>query len=185
MRHLFMVAVLLGAVWATSGPLVAQQGYFNVTGADFLEKTELVFVGKLVQKQSFWSQDRGMIFTSHVFQIQDVIKGTPQSPVEIIEYGGTVGDQTVTASHQPRYLLDQEYLVFSYIDLLKHNRTLAGPLGQFPVVRDKEDRRVIRIYTSHPLLEVLDRPDAKLFQELSTFSQRVRQAVEGLSIEKK
>ena len=107
-------ALLLAAT--TAGVLPARQSYFNVKGTGFLEKTELIFMGRLVEKKSFWGGDRQVIFTRHLFEVEDAIKGAPQGKVKIIEYGGTVGETTIRLSHHPHYVLGQEYLVFSYID---------------------------------------------------------------------
>lgn len=136
-------------------------------------------------KESFRTPDGRFILTRHRFAVQETLKGNPQDRLEIIEYGGTLGEMTMRVSHGPHYLVGQEYLVFSYIDLLKHNRTLAGPMGQFRIVRDGQDRRVIRVYSSHPVLQVLDRGKTGVFQDLTTFSSRLRQAVQGVPDEKK
>lgn len=176
LRHI-TVLVLISSLVCISSP--AQRSYFNVTGTDFLLKTHLIFVGKLVEKNSYRSDDRRTIFTRHIFQVREVVKGNPAKRVEIIEYGGTVGDMTLTVSHNPHYALGQEYLIFSYVDLLDHNRTLAGPLGEFRVVSDRSGSRVIRIYPSHPLSEVLGKD--KTFPNLKTFSSQLRDILEKSS----
>ena len=169
----------------SSSSFLDRRGYFDVKGADFFEKTKTIFVGKLLAKESFRSEDGRFIFTRHLFAVQETIKGDPQERVQIIEYGGTLNGMTMRVSHGPRYLVGQEYLIFSYLDLLQHNRTLAGPLRQFRVVRDRQNRGVIRVYSSHPLLQVLHGGKAGIFQDLTTFSSRLRQAVQGLPDEKK
>lgn len=175
--------LLLLAVAGTT--LVAQRGYATVDGTDFLRQTQSIFVGKLINKESFYSPDRRFIFTRHLFEVRETIKGTPTGRTEVIEYGGTVGDETMAVSHGPSYVLGQEYLVFSYVDLLKHSRTFAGALGQFQVVRDRQGKSLVRIYPSHPLVEVLSGTRAQTFQDLSTLSRQLRRMVQEVSREKK
>jgi hypothetical protein len=155
--------------------LQGERRYFDVQGANYFLDTNFIFVGKLVGRESFRSSDGRFIFTRHIFQVQEAIKGNPGNQVEITEYGGTVGRESMSVSHGPAYLVGQEYLVFSYVDLLRHNRTLAGPLGQFRLIAEKNGRRMVRIPPSHPLHEVLDPQGAPLFQDVSTLSAKLRE----------
>ena len=155
----------------------AQQEYFTVKGSDFLEKTNYIFTGKLIDKKSYWSEDGSSIMTRHVFDVQDTVKGTPGGTVTVTEYGGTVGNRSMTLSHNSNYVLGQEYLVFTYVDLLKHNRTLAGPLGQFRVISDRGGSRVIRMYPSHPLRQVLGEESTAIFQKVAGFCDTIRSRV--------
>ncbi|MBI4456406.1 MAG: hypothetical protein HY644_10955 [Acidobacteria bacterium] len=165
--------------------VVAEARSFAVRGADFFQETNCIFIGKLERKESYRSDDGRFIFTRHTFQVEEAIKGNLDRHVELIEYGGTVGEQTMGLSHGPMYMLDQEYLVFSYLDLLRHNRTLAGSLGQFRVITDSAGRRSIRVYPSHPLREVLGQEKEATFQDLIAFSQRLRKAMEKFSTQGK
>ena len=165
--------------------LTAQRSYFSVTGQDFLEQTRYVFVGKLIDKVSYRDVEAGHIFTRHVFRVSEAVKGDPGDQVEVIEYGGTVDGETLMVSHVPSYVLGQEYLVFSYVDLLDHDRTLSGPLGQFHVLSDKGGRKTIRLYPNHPLRATLKLDDAPFFMELGGFCNRVRNRWDEIRYEKK
>ena len=85
----------------------AQREYFTVKGSDFLENTTYIFTGKLIDKKSYWSEDGRSIMTRHVFDVQDSVKGAPGGTVTITEYGGTVGNRSMTLSHSCNYLLGQ------------------------------------------------------------------------------
>lgn len=154
----------------------------RVTEADFLEGTNLIFVGKLVEKESYWSDDHRFILTRHIFQVQDSVKGDPGYLAEIIEYGGTVGELAQEVTHTARYLLDREYLVFSYLDDLQRNRTLAGTLGQFQVINGGSGQRVVRIYPLHPLASTLGGKSLSTLQELNVLSAKLRATLEKLTI---
>ncbi len=164
--------------------LTAQTSYFSVTGEDFLEQTRYVFVGKLVDKISYRDTEAGHIFTRHVFKVSEAVKGDPGDQVEVIEYGGTVDGETLEVSHGPSYVLGQEYLVFSYLDLLDHDRTLSGPLGQFQVIPDRDEGKTIRLYPTHPLRAALKLGKAPVFMELDGICDRVRNRLDEIRDEK-
>jgi hypothetical protein len=162
--------------------LSGQSSSAQVTETDFLQGTKLIFVGKLVEKESYWSDDHRFILTRHTFQVQESVKGDPGHLAEIIEYGGRVGELAQEVTHTARYRLDREYLVFSYLDDLQRNRTLAGTLGQFQVINGGSDQRVVRIYPSHPLASTLGGQPLSTFQELNVFSAKLRATVEKLTV---
>ncbi len=164
--------------------LTAQTSYFSVTGKDFLEQTRFVFVGKLVDKVSYRDAEAGEILTKHIFLVSEAVKGDPGDRVEVIEYGGTVDGRTLMVSHGPSYVLGQQYLVFSYLDLLGHDRTLSGPLGQFQVLSGGSGRRAIRLYPTHPLRDALEPDSAATFMELDGFCNRSRERLEAIEYEK-
>ena len=174
--------VLLGFILSLSFLFLSGQSpSARITGIDFLEDTHLIFVGKLVEKESYWSDDHRSILTRHIFRVQDSVKGNPGHLVEITEYGGRVGELAMEISHVVRYQLNREYLVFSYLDSFQRNRTLAGPLGQFQVINIGSDQRVVRIYPSHPLASTLGGQPWSPFQELNVLSAKLRATLEKLT----
>ncbi len=178
-----VLSVLLLALLLWTHPIWAEQRHLAVTGVDFVEHTQSIFVGKVVDRQSYFSEDNRFILTRYVFAVEDTIKGPSQDRLEIVEYGGTVGGESMSFSHAPRYALGQDYLVFSYRDRLRQNRTFSGPLGRLPVVLDPEKKRVARIYPSHPLFQVLEQPLPTTFSDLQTLSRQLGQAVQERSHE--
>lgn len=176
-RSLLESFLLTGVIlWISIVPGTGQaRVYFNTTPEDFFQKTNFIFVGELLDKQSFRSDDGRFIMTRHVFQLREAIKGDPGPQVEIVEYGGTLAEMTLEVSHTPAYLVGQEYLVFTYQDLRKQNRTWAGPLGQLPVLKDARGRRAVRLYASHPLTQVLQ--DRSILQDLELLSRGLREAL--------
>ncbi len=168
-----------------SSVLAAQTNYFSFTGQDFLEQTRFVFVGKLVDKVSYRDTEAGRIFTKHVFQVSEGVKGEPGAQAEVIEYGGTVDGETVIVSHQASYVLGQEYLVFSYVDLLGHDRTFSGPVGRLAVVSAADGQKKIRLYPTHPLRQALKPNNAAVFMELDGVCNRIRNRLEEIEHAKK
>ena len=174
--------VLLGFILSLSFLFLSGQSpSARITGIDFLEDTHLIFVGKLLEKESYWSDDHRFILTRHIFQVQDSLKGDPGYRAEIIEYGGRVGELAQEITHTARYQLNREYLVFSYLDEMGRNQTLGGPLGLFQVIQTGSDQRVVRIYPSHPLASTLGGQPLSTFQELNVFSSKLRATLEKLT----
>ena len=161
-----------------------QHDYFSIQGSDFIEQTEFIFLGKVIALESFHSDNGQFILTRYTFQVEESIKGAAEAErLEIVEYGGTVGDETVTVSHSPQYGLNREYLVFCYVDPLRQNRTLGGPLGRLAVLQDQQGKRVARLYSSHPILQVLPAPKAHVLWEIGVLAGQLRSALQGSSHE--
>lgn len=178
MKKIAIVLILANLVSIVS---LAQNGYFKVSGPDFLERTNFIFVGTLLDQASFRSPDGRYILTRHIFRVEDAVKGKPGTTIEIMEYGGTLGNKSMTVSHSASYQEGGKYLVFSHPRSTAGNRTFAGPLGRFPVLTDEKGNRTVRIYSSHPLLEVLEREEAGILQDLGQFSRQIRSQVERRS----
>ena len=170
---LFLIGALL------SLPALGQRRV-GVEEADFFDKSDLVFVGELVDQESDWDDDHRLILTRHVFRVEDSIKGEPGGLVEITEYGGVVGNIEMNLSHSTRYAVGREYLVFSYQDAERRNRTLHGPLGQFQILSDRSGERVVRMYPTHPLAAFLG-DGAVIFRQLEAFSSSLREALASRS----
>ena len=160
-----------------------QHDYFSIQGSDFIEQTQFIFLGKVIGLESFHSDNGQFILTRYRFQVEESIKGAEAEWLEIVEYGGTVGEETVTVSHSPEYGLNQEYLVFCYVDPLQQNRTLAGPLGRLAVLQDHQGKRVARLYSSHPILQVLPAFKAQVLWEIGVLAGRLRSVLQGPSHE--
>lgn len=168
---LLLVVLAAGAVWP--GPRSPR-----LSGQAFLQQAELIFAGRLLSRESFRPAGSPDIFTRYLFEVREVVKGQAGPQVELIEYGGTVGDRTYWLSNTPRYEVGGEYVIFAYTDLLRHRRTWAGSLGQLPVLRDAEGRQLVRVYPSHPLLEVLG--PVPVLEEWRRFAEQTRKVLERL-----
>ena len=158
-----------------------QHDYFSIQGSDFIEQTQFIFLGKVIGLESFHSDNGQFILTRYRFQVEESIKGAEAEWLEIVEYGGTLGEEAVTVSHSPEYGLNQEYLVFCYVDPLQQNRTLAGPLGRLAVLQDQQGKRVARLYSSHPILQVLPAFKAQVLWEIGVLAGRLRSVLQGSS----
>jgi len=179
---LFFSILFFGPPFSVS--VSGQHDYFSIRGSDFLEQTQVIFLGKMIGLESFRSDSGQFILTRYTFQVEESITGAAEAErLEIVEYGGTLGEETVTVSHSPQYGLNQEYLVFCYVDPLRQNRTLGGSLGRLAVLQDQQGKRVARLYSSHPILQVLSAPKAQVLWEIGVLAGQLRSALQGSSHE--
>lgn len=158
---------------------LAQPG-FLVEPSDFIEQTELIFVGSLVGQESFWTSD-GMILTEYTFEVQRAVKGTSGTHVQITEYGGEVGDIIHQVSHSARYSTGRTYLIFSYRGQEGRLRTLAGPLGRLPLVERPNGEDLVRLSQEHPLSRMFHEP--KVFRELGSLEGKIRDAMRRTGVQ--
>ncbi|RYZ40575.1 MAG: hypothetical protein EOP49_29435 [Sphingobacteriales bacterium] len=65
-----------------------------------IEKSTLVFEGKVLSQRSYWDTGKQHIYTANIIQVYKVFKGKLiGSQVEVITRGGTVGDEMEVVSH--------------------------------------------------------------------------------------
>lgn len=175
---LFFPILFVGPPFSVS--VSGQHDYFSIQGSDFIEQTEFIFPGQVIGLESFQSDSGQLILTHCTFQVEESIKGVAETErLEIVEYGGTLGEETVTVSHSPQYGLNQEYLVFCYVDPLQQNRTLGGPLGRLAVLQDQQGKRVARLYSSHPILQVLSAKKAHVLWEIGVLAGQLQIVLQG------
>ena len=176
---------LLLTIFSVLGPGVAgpipegppDSGYVQLSGLDFINNSRLIFTGKVVRQESYWDPSGRLIMTRYVLRVLEPLKGESGSYVEIVEYGGTVGEETMSVAHAASYIHDQEYAVFSYRDLLGNQRTLGGSMGQFQILGDRAGGRYLRLYPSHPLRALLGLPSSLL--QVERFFDQLRHAQAG------
>lgn len=93
----FFLLLLLSAV-VVCNSLTGQIDY------DFLERkskeSDIVVIGIVSAKESFWSNDKKMIFTSNKITVYGKIKGNAPDEIEIITYGGEIEDKFQVWSHE-------------------------------------------------------------------------------------
>jgi hypothetical protein len=65
-----------------------------------IDKADFIFEGKVTGKTSFWNEAHTQIYTSNIVAVYKVFKGGLTSDkVEIITYGGVVGNNMEQVSH--------------------------------------------------------------------------------------
>ena len=87
----FKITVMLISVIITK-TVNAQGMLIEVPLKRQIEKSSLVIEGKVIDKESVWNEEHNNIYTINTVEVYKVFKGSPESVVEIVTYGGKVGD---------------------------------------------------------------------------------------------
>ena len=142
---------------------------------DFLGQADAIFVGRVIEQRSSWDEEQRLIWTDHVFEVTQWLKGG-SDPIAIIkEIGGTVGGQSLTLSHPVRYQHDASYLVFA--ERSTQLRTLQGAAGQLPIVEGSGGASFVKLFPQHPLSDLSDHR-GHVLQDLSVLSDRLKERID-------
>lgn len=104
---------------------------------DFLKRksneSDVVVIGRVSEKESFWSTDKKMIFTSNKITVLGKIKGETSETIEIITFGGEVDDKFQVWSHERSLNLDDSGYFF-----LKTDRTLFAKPQEYYLLNGED-----------------------------------------------
>ena len=94
----------------------------------------LVFSGSLAS-QRVERDSEGRVITRNVFKVANRILGDASGEeVTLTTFGGTIGDETVSASHVPEFFSGQSYVIFTDPARTSYVPTTGGDAGVFLVV---------------------------------------------------
>lgn len=81
---------------------------------ELVDRAELVFEGRLTGRQSRWVVENGnrTIKTFYTFQVDDVLKGSVETPFVLEVLGGTVGVDTLVVEGAPDFKVDEPVILF-------------------------------------------------------------------------
>lgn len=172
-RVLPWVAALALTIGPSSVEASPNGGQFEASSR-FLKASGTIFRGKLVESNCFVDHETGDILTRYLFQVDETLKGTPSSLLEIVEYGGSVDGVTMVVPHAAQYRTGAEYLVFSWSDDWGRHRTVEGSRGALPLLRDGRGKKSVRLPPDHPLNSLLRSPKGLLvdFESISRWVAR-------------
>ena len=100
---------------------------------------DVVLVGKVVQQNSSWNEDRTRIYTDATIQVEEYLKGNTNEGSIVVTYlGGEVGDIGELYTHMPKFENDEEILVFLKRDQRTSSyKVFNGEEGKLSIVYDK------------------------------------------------
>ena len=103
------------------------------------EGADIILTGKVVKQNSSWNQDRSRIYTDVIVQTDEYLKGEyAEKNITLTTPGGEVGEIGELYSHMPRFINDEEVLLFVKKDTkdMKY-KVLNGEAGKLTLYRDK------------------------------------------------
>src|SRR5262245_61879779 len=94
--------------------LLSAQGLLQeVSLQERVQKSDVIFEGKVLEKNSFWTTQHNYIYTATTVEVYKVFKGEPGSDrVKIITEGGIVGDKGLIVSPVLKLSKDQLGIFF-------------------------------------------------------------------------
>jgi hypothetical protein len=96
-----------------------------------------VFVGRLtaidVERDS-----RGLVVSHNRFEVENALIGaSPQKVVTLTTFGGTIGNETFSASHTPEFVQGQTYVIFTDLARTTYNPITGDERGVFLVINSE------------------------------------------------
>lgn len=97
---------------------------------DLFAKSDVVVIG-VVQSSSSYVGESNIIYTDHVFRVDEVLLGSPESKITILQTGGITEEKHVEIEDDP--LLDKNDVHVMFLREYKdgHYCSLGGPQGHF------------------------------------------------------
>ena len=102
------------------------------------KNADIIITGKVTQQSSSWNESNTRIYTQATIQVEEYLKGNSNGNSLIVIYpGGEVGDVGEMYSHMPRFVDQEEVLVFLQKDQSKSDyKVLYGEEGKISIIDD-------------------------------------------------
>ena len=99
---------------------------------------DVIITGKVTQQSSSWNEDNTRIYTKATIQVDEYLKGINNGTSVVVTYlGGEVGDVGEMYSHMPRFVDNEEVLVFLKKDEKSSDyKVFNGENGKISVIND-------------------------------------------------
>jgi hypothetical protein len=109
-RHHILLLMVAAAALATT----AQAVMVEMPLAQVADRAALIVQGSVIGQTSRWTDDGRTIMTDVTLRVSDVLKGRAEQDglLTFQVEGGEVGDMGIWVEHQPRFVSDQEVLLF-------------------------------------------------------------------------
>ncbi len=102
------------------------------------EGADIIVVGKVINKNSEWNEDKTRIFTNVTIQVDEYLKGSSgNNQVTVTHQGGEVGTVGELYSHTPGFKSDEEVLLFIKKDSKDNTfKVFKGESGKITILKD-------------------------------------------------
>ncbi len=80
---------------------------------ELTNKSQSIIIGTVLNINSYWNEDKTLIFTNTLIQVKEFIKGGfHENPITVKHIGGTIGDLALKVSDTPNFQLNDEVMLF-------------------------------------------------------------------------
>ena len=101
------------------------------------QSSEIVLIGKVSSRESFWNEDKSRIFTKVNIEAEEYLKGTSSPTITITVPGGEIGEVGELYTHLPRFNDQEELLLFAKKNRSNQYIVAGGELGKIRIIRDE------------------------------------------------
>lgn len=138
---LALTFTLLGLAPRTDAATVVAMNLEQMT-----DRSEMIFIGRVVGERADWSSDRRQIYTHVSFEVERYLKGGTEARTATVRLlGGRVGPYLVRLPGTPAFEPDEEVLLFCAGGGPAALPTVLGlSLGKFTVTRDAAGEAVVK-----------------------------------------
>ena len=130
---IIMIMVFLSGIM--SEDFIAQTENNNLE--KFVERSEVIARGKVSDLMSEWDKEKSCILTKVSIDVSENYKGPETGKLVITHLGGEIGDVGELYSHQPKFIQDEEVLIFAKRDKANNLRLTKGVEGKFKITTDQ------------------------------------------------
>ncbi len=102
------------------------------------KSSDLIIVGKVLSKKSFWNHDKSRIFTDVSIEAEEYLKGKSSPNITITVPGGEIGEIGELYTHMPKFDDEEEMILFAQKDKKNQLRVTEGELGKIRLITNKE-----------------------------------------------
>ena len=115
---------------------LAQTSQFEIK--QLSEKSDVIITGKVTQQNASWNESRTRIYTYATIQVDEYLKGGNTGNSIVVSYpGGEVGDIGEFYTHTPKFVNNEEVLVFLKKDKAGSSyKVVNGEEGKLTVISD-------------------------------------------------
>jgi hypothetical protein len=103
-------------------------------------EADLILAGKVVSQNSNWNKENTRIYTSVTIEVDELIKGSStENKITVVHPGGEVGEIGELYSHTPKFVKNEEVLLFTKKDINGRNyKVLKGEEGKLTIFTDQK-----------------------------------------------
>jgi len=152
-RVLLVLALALAPLRGLATTVVAPEFDSLVAQADYIVR------GVVTAINAEWRTDTygQHIFTKVKFEVREVIKGTPPSPLVLELLGGRIGKYQMVVDGTPTFIVGEESVLFVHGNGRQFCPLVAIMYGMYPVALDTASgQRLVHRSNGSPLYDVKD-----------------------------
>lgn len=129
------LVMMLASSPVVSPNATAQEKMMTTDG--LAKQADVVVLGKVAAMKSEWNRDKTRIYTRVTISVDEPLKGSSGSSIEVLVPGGEIGRVGELYTHMPKFKKDEDVVVFAEKDRNGRYRVVGGSEGKFKVEEDK------------------------------------------------